>query len=137
MLFCFGEHHAVHLGAGARTNQRNVLVYLRQAAAKRADRPLQRCVLIDHRFVVGEMPNPFAPVLEIHVAELRAGADKYFNRSAMQAGCVVVRPGRFRKHRRLGPFVQHEQNVAEVDSARRENRKLMERLFKDHPFRYV
>ena len=57
---------------------------------------------------MGEMPDAGAPVLQIDVAELGAGADDEFDGAAVQTGCGIVgiAAGGFGKERGFGAFFE-------------------------------
>ncbi len=84
MLLAFGEHHAVDLHVSIFAGEQHVLIHFRQAAAKCADGPLQLAGSFDACFLVGEVPDAGAPVLQVHVTELGACADDQFDRTAVQ-----------------------------------------------------
>jgi hypothetical protein len=137
MLFAFGEHDAVDLRLGARANQHHVLVHLGQSAAQRADGPLQRRTAADQRLLMGEVPHARAPVLQVDVAQPGAGPQANLDGPAVQSGRRGVQAGRLRQHRGLGPLVEHDQGMAEIDPAGRKRREHVQRAVDHDPFRHV
>ena len=124
VLAALGEHHAVDLHVRARADQGHVLVDLRQAAAQRADGPLERGVAADQCPLMGKMPNAGPPVLQVDVAQAGPGADVDFDRPAMQAaGDSPSGLAGLGQDGRLGALVQHDQRVAEIDAAGRKGRR--------------
>ena len=57
VLLALGKQHAVDLTLGAAANQLDVLIHLRQPAADRRDRPLDRRVAADDGLLMCEMPD--------------------------------------------------------------------------------
>ncbi len=83
MLFAFGEHDAVDLGIGVFAGQRDVLIDFGEAGAEGADGPLQLTGTFEDGFLMGEVPDAGAPVLQVDVAELRARADDELDGAAV------------------------------------------------------
>ena len=61
MLFAFGEHDAVDLRVGVLAGQRDVLIHFRQAAAQRADGPLQLAAGFDDALFDGRSARRRCP----------------------------------------------------------------------------
>ncbi len=61
---------------------------------------------------MGEVPDAGAPVLQVDVAELRAGADEEFDGAAVEAGSRIIgcsAADGFGQQRRFSPFFQDNQ----------------------------
>ena len=69
---------------------------------------------VDQCFLMGEVPNAAAPVLQIDVAEPGPRPHEQLDRPAVQAGGRVFAAGGFREQRGLGAFFQHDQCAAQV-----------------------
>ena len=83
VLLAFGENDAVDLAVGIFAGQRDMLIDFGEAAAKGPDGPLELTGGFDDGFLMGEMPDAGAPVLQVHVAELGAGADDELDGAAV------------------------------------------------------
>ncbi len=86
MLAVRGEGDAVDLGLGPRAVERDVLMDVGQPRAQAADRPLQAGATIDVAGLVSEVVGPRAPVLQLHVTELRVRTNQQLDRADVQAG---------------------------------------------------
>ena len=114
-----GEHDAVDLGVGPRPGQDDLLVDLGEPRAQAADGPLQRGVAADDGPLAAEVPGGVVPVLDVDQPEpraLRRGRPRRPRRGAPGASPPPA-PGRLADQRGLGPVLEHDERVAQVDAA--------------------
>ncbi len=120
VLLAGGEHHAVDLGVGPLPGQGDLLVDLRQPGAEAADGPLDRGIGADQGPLAAEVPGRGVPVLEVDEPELRPPADEQLDRPGVQGrGVAPADAGGLADEGGLGPLLEHDQRVVEVDPPRR------------------
>ena len=94
-----------------------MLIHLGQPAAEGGDRPLQRRVAADERLLMGEVPDPVAPVLQVDVPQPGAGPTRISIAPQCKPSVFRTAAGRFGQQRRLGAFFEDHQRVAQIDAA--------------------
>ena len=135
VLLVFGEHHAVDLAVSSFAGQVDVLVYFGQFRTQCSHGPLQVRVLGNGCFLVSEVPNLLAPVLQVHVSQVGASTDEYFDSAVMETSRVFVRKG-FCQHGRFGTFFEDDHGVRKIRATIAEASKQVNRLFNNHVARH-
>ena len=127
VLRAVGEHHAIDLGMRPFADQGHMLIDLGQPAAQGADRPLQRGVAADQRFLMGEVPDAGAPILQIHVPQSAPGPTRISTAPQCKPAAVGSMLAVSASTRGLGAFLQYDQGMAKIALPGRQRREHMQR----------
>ena len=87
-------------------------------------------------FLVTEVPNFLAPVLQVHVSQVGSIADEQFDGTAVHRGSRFV-AGRFGQHGRFRTFFNHDQRVTQITATVGHQAGNMNRLIHRHVSRNV